>query len=71
MLANKAIVYFGKNIFAARRGELNKQRMWYYKMKETLFELKEVETEYQGMILENLSELSKFFIQKYQNLLTL
>lgn len=59
MLANKAIVYFGKNIFAARRGELKKQRMWYHKMKETLYELKDIETQYQGMILENLSDLSK------------
>lgn len=33
--------------------------MWYHKMKETLYQLKDIETQYQGMILENLSDLSK------------
>jgi hypothetical protein len=42
---------------AARNGDLKKQRMYYYKMKEKLHEMLQLDNDYQSLILQNTSEL--------------
>jgi hypothetical protein len=42
---------------AARNGDLKKQRMYYYKMKEKLHEMMELENSYQSLVLQNTNEL--------------
>lgn len=56
-MANYAIVYFAKNVIAARNGDLKKQREYYFKMKEMLHEMLKLEKAYQSLILQNTSEL--------------
>ena len=56
-VANYAIVYFAKNVFAARNGDLVKQRHYYFKMKEKLHEMLKLENDYQSLVLQNTSEL--------------
>ena len=46
----------------ARRNNLKKQREYYFKMKEALHEMKQLEGEYQSLVLENTEELSTYII---------
>ena len=62
MVANYAIVYFGKNVWAARRRDYAKQKFYYYKMKEALHEMQGLEHSYQSLVLENTDDLSNFMI---------
>ena len=47
----------------ARRNNLKKQREYYYKMKQALHEMKQLEGEYQSLVLENTEELSNYFLK--------
>ena len=68
-MANYAIVYFAKNVIAARNGDLKKQREYYYNMKENLHQMLILEKSYQSQVLQNTTEL-KAIMYSSDNVLT-